>query len=183
MDREEVGKRFGANGVELSAHTPCAEDHLDIQGKQFTTNQYDENGNLIKEGEFEKKQAELVRPIGEYNCRHFVFSIVLGVNEPSYSKKQLENMKNDSLQKVTYNGKEYTKYQATQVQRRFETAIRQQKDRQIMAKSSGDLQEVGKAQQKITQLTREYNNFSKSVGLNTYKNRLTVSGYKRKKVK
>ena len=92
-------------------------------------------------------------------------------------------MKNDSLQKVTYNGKEYTKYQATQVQRRFETAIRQQKDRQIMAKSSGDLQEVGKAQQKITQLTREYNNFSKSVGLNTYKNRLTVSGYKRKKVK
>lgn len=165
--QEEVGKQFGANGVEISAHSPCAEDHLDIQGRQYS------------DEEFEKLNGELDRPIGTYNCRHFVFSIVMGVNEPNYSKKQLDDMRKESLEKVTYKGKEYTKYEATQVQRKFETAIRKQKDRQITSKASGDMIGVGKAQQKITQLTKEYNDFSKSVGLSTYKNKLSVSGYKR----
>lgn len=165
--QREVGERFGADGVEISAHFPCAEDHLDIQGKQYT------------EEEFEKLNSELDRPIGEYNCRHFVFSIVMGVSEPSFTKKQLRQYRNESLEKVTYKGKTYTKYEATQVQRQLETAIRKQKDRQIIAKASGDKTEIGLAQQKITQLTTEYNNFSKAVGLDVYKNRLTVSGYKR----
>lgn len=165
--QREVGERFGANGVEISAHFPCAEDHLDIQGKQYT------------EEEFEKLNSELDRPIGEYNCRHFAFSIVMGVSEPSFTKKQLKQYRNESLEKVSYKGKTYTKYEATQVQRRLETAIRKQKDRQIIAKASGDKTEIGLAQQKITQLTTEYNNFSKAVGLDVYKNRLTVSGYKR----
>lgn len=169
--QEEVGKDFGADGVEISAHFPCAEDHLDIQGEQYSNE------------EFEKINSELDRPIGTYNCRHFVFSIVLGVNEPNFDKKQLKDMKDDSLEKVEYEGKEYTKYEATQVQRKFETAIRQQKDRQIIARASGDMEEVGKAQGKISQLTSEYNNFSKVAGLDTYKNRLSVSGYRRIKAK
>lgn len=165
--QEEIGKDFGADGVELSAHYPCAEDHLEIQGKQYS------NEN------FEKLNNELDRPIGTYNCRHFVFSIILGVNEPSYTDKQLKEMKDESLEKISYEGKEYTKYEATQIQRKLETAIRQQKDRQIIAQASGDKEEVSKAQSRITQLTKEYNDFSNAAGLDTYKNRLTVSGYRR----
>ena len=117
-----------------------------------------------------------------YNCRHFVFSVILGVQEPAYSKNRLTRYKRYSQEKVSYKGKEYTKYDATQVQRRLETAIRQQKDRQIIARASGNKKEIGIAQEKISQLTTEYNNFSKSVGLDTYKNRLVVSGYHRVKV-
>lgn len=169
--QERVGEELGADGVEISAHVPCAEDHLDIQGKQYSNEK------------FEKINSNLDRPIGQYNCRHFIFSVILGVNEPSFSKNQLKNMKKDSLEKVSYKGKEYTKYEATQVQRKFETAIRQQKDRQIIARASGNMEEVGKAQQKISQLTSEYNNFSNTAGLDTYKNRLSVSGYRRIKAK
>jgi hypothetical protein len=165
--QEQIGEELGADGVEISAHSPCAEDHLHIQGQQFTKKQ------------FERINGDLERPIGEYNCRHFVFSIILGVQTPSYSKKMLRNFRNESLAKVNYNGKTYTKYEATQVQRQLETAIRKQKDRQIIARSSGDKEEIGIAQQKISQLTTEYNKFSKTAGLDTYKNRLTVSGYKR----
>ena len=165
--QEEVGKGFGANGVEISAHSPCAEDHLHIQGKQFS------------DKEFARINGDLERPIGEYNCRHFVFSIVMGVNQPSYTKKQLNQMEKESTTKIEYEGKTYTKYEATQVQRKLETAIRQQKDRQIIARASGDKEEIGLAQQKISQITSEYNKFSKVAGLDTYKNRLTVSGYKR----
>lgn len=162
-----VGRQFGADGVEISAHSPCAEDHLSIQGKQFSN------------AEFKKLNASLKRPIGEYNCRHFVFSIVLGVNQPSYSDKMLNQMNRESQSIIEYEGKKYTAYEATQVQRKLETAIRKEKDRQIIARASGDKDGVGQAQQNITTLTYKYNDFSKRAGLDTYKNRLSVSGYKR----
>ena len=169
--QEQIGKELNTNGIEISAHSPCAEDHLPIQGKQFSKK------------EFNKINGSLERPIGEYNCRHFIFSVILGVNQPSYTKKQLEQMEKESTAKIEYQGKAYTKYEATQVQRKLETAIRQQKDRQIIARASNDKEEIGLAQKKISQLTNEYNKFSNVAGLDTYKNRLTVSGYKRTKIK
>lgn len=165
--QEQVGEELGANGIEISAHSPCAEDHLDIQGQQYSKK------------EFEELNSELKRPIGELNCTHFIFSIILGVNQPSYTKKMLKDMREDSLSKVEYEGKTYTKYQATQVQRKLETEIRRQKDRQIIARASGDKQEIASAQKKISQLTDKYNDFSKKANLDTYKNRLSVSGYRR----
>ena len=168
--QKQVGRDFGADGVEISAHSPCAEDHLPIQGKQFSNK------------EFKKLNASLERPIGEYNCRHFVFSIVLGVNQPSYSDKMLNQMNRESQSIIEYEGKKYTSYEATQVQRKLETAIRKEKDRQIIARASGDKEGVGIAQSNITTLTQKYNDFSKNAGLDTYKNRLSVSGYKRTSV-
>ena len=165
--QEQVGRDFGADGVEISAHSPCAEDHLSIQGKQFSKK------------EFAKINGSLERPIGEYNCRHFVFSIVLGVNQPSYSQKMLNKMNRESQSVIKYEGKKYTAYEATQVQRKLETAIRKQKDIQIIARASGDKDGVGMAQKNITSLTNKYNDFSKKAGLDTYKNRLSVSGYRR----
>lgn len=165
--QKQVGRDFGADGVEISAHSPCAEDHLHIQGKQYSNK------------EFAKINGNLERPIGEYNCRHFVFSIVLGVNQPSYSNKILNQMNRESQSIIEYEEKKYTSYEATQVQRKLETAIRKEKDRQIIARASGDKEGVGTAQSNITTLTQKYNDFSKKAGLDTYKNRLSVSGYKR----
>jgi hypothetical protein len=165
--QKQVGREYGADGIEISAHSPCAEDHLPIQGKQYSN------------AEFKKLNASLERPIGEYNCRHFVFSIVLGVNQPSYSNKTLNQMNRESQSIIKYEGKKYTAYEATQVQRKLETAIRKEKDRQIIARASGDKDGVSIAQKNITTLTYKYNDFSKNAGLDTYKNRLSVSGYRR----
>ena len=165
--QKQVGREYGANGIEISAHSPCAEDHLPIQGKQYSN------------AEFKKLNASLERPIGEYNCRHFVFSIVLGVNQPSYTNKMLNKMNKESRSIIEYEGNKYTKYEATQVQRKLETAIRKEKDRQIIARASGDKDGVGIAQSNITKLTDKYNDFSKNAGLDTYKNRLAVSGYRK----
>lgn len=165
--QKQVGRDFGADGVEISAHSPCAADHLSIQGKQYSN------------AEFKKLNASLERPIGEYNCRHFVFSIVLGVNQPSYTQKMLDKMNRESQSIIEYEGKKYTAYEATQVQRKLETAIRKEKDRQIIARASGDKDGVGIAQSNITTLTQKYNDFSKNAGLDTYKNRLVVSGYRK----
>lgn len=175
--QEQIGEELGADGIEISAHFPCAEDHLDIQGRQFFAKEGETLDHLI-----DRINGGLDRPIGEYNCRHFMFSIISDVNLPSYTKSQLARYRKGSLQKVSYKGKEYTKYEATQVQRQLETAIRKQKDRQIIARASGDKEEIDLAQQKISQLTTEYNKFSRVAGLDTYVNRLSVSGYKPVKI-
>ena len=169
--QEQVGKEFGANGVEISAHGLCAPDHINIQGRQYSKK------------EFKKLNSTLTRPIGELNCTHFVFSIVLGISSPNYTKKQLEEFERESNSKVEYQGKTYTKYEATQVQRKLETSIRQQKDLQIIAKASGDKETIGLAQKNITNLTKEYKNFSEVAGLDTKMNRLRVVGYKRTSTK
>lgn len=165
--QEQIGNEIGADGVEISVHFPCAEDHLDVQGRQYSKER------------FGKVNSNLDRPIGEYNCRHFIFSIIMGIDEPQYSKNALFKMRQRNNETVEYEGKTYNKYECTQVQRRLETAIRKQKDRQIIARSSGDKDGIAKAQQKISQLTQKYNDFSKTAGLQTYKNRLSVTGYRR----
>ena len=165
--QEQVGKEFGADGVEVSFHVPCAEDHWFINGQQYSKK------------EFAKINGDLDRPVGTLNCRHFVFSIVLGVNQPEYSQEYIRKMRQQSKEKIEYDGKKYTPYEATQVQRRLETEIRRQKDRQIIARSSGDKQEIANAQQKISQLTSKYKDFSNKAGLDVYKSRLSVAGYKR----
>ena len=168
--QEQVGKEFGSNGVEISAHSPCAEDHIFIQGKQYSKKQ------------FEKINANLKRPIGTLNCTHFVFSIVLGVSSPNYTKKQLNQFKKESNEIIEYEGKKYTRYEATQVQRRLETKIRQQKDLQITSKASGNKEGVRTAQQNITSLTKKYKDFSEKSGLDTQMQRIRVVGYKRTNV-
>lgn len=169
--QEQVGKKFGADGVEISAHSPCADDHIPIQGNQYSKKQFEEINSNLK------------RPIGTLNCTHFVFSIVLGVSNPTYTKKQLNEFKKESESIVEYQGKKYTKYEATQVQRKLETSIRQQKDLQIIAKASGNKEAISKAQQNITYLTREYKKFSEVANLPTKMNRLRVIGYKRTSTK
>ena len=170
MDIEsQVGDQIGANGIEISAHFPCADDHLDIQGRRYT-----------KE-EFEKLNSNLMRPIGEYNCKHFIMPVVIGVDDPMYSQHRLWKWKQQSYEKIEYDGKRYTPYEATQMQRKLETAIRKQKDRQIIARASGDKEGIRIAQQKISELTTKYNDFSNAMNMDTYKNRLTVSGYRRVK--
>lgn len=169
--QQQIGDELGTDGVEISAHGMCAWDHLPYQGKQYTNKQ------------FEKIQESLDRPIGMWNCRHTVYRIILGVDLPAYTKEQLNGYKKDSLMKINYDGNTYTKYEATQVQRKLETAIRRNKDTQIIARASGIQSEINKSQQKINQLTQKYNDFSKKAGLPTYKERLSVSGYRKVKIK
>lgn len=174
--QNQIGEEIGANGIEISAHFPCAWDHLDIQGRRYIARDGETTDDVI-----DRVNSNLDRPIGEYNCKHFIMPIIVGVDEPMYSEHRLWKWKQMSNEEIEYEGKRYTPYEATQMQRKLETAIRQQKDRQIVARASGDKDGIRLAQQKITELNNKYNDFSKAMNMDTYKNRLTVSGYRRVK--
>ena len=112
------------------------------------------------------------------NCYHYVFSIILGVNKPQYSESELKHINAKNEIGFNFEGKKYTMYQGTQLQRQIETKIRTLKDRQILARASGETGKpmVIECQTKIRQLTEKYNELSKVSGLPPKANRLSVSG-------
>lgn len=168
--QKKFGEEFGADGIEISVHEHPAPDHADIQGHQYSNE------------EFEELNESLDRPIGTLNCYHYIFSIVLGVSQPEYTQEQLEQIKKDNDKGFEFEGKHYTLYEGTQLQRRIETKIRELKDRQIMSKAMGDTEAVGNCQRKITQLTHKYRELSNISGLKAKMQRMTVSEYRRMKV-
>ena len=184
----ETSKRFGqeynADGVEISVHTAPAPDHSDIQGKQFSNEEYEilENGGTAKDIKGNKYDGADKRHIGELNCYHKIFPIVIGVSKPQYTDEQLKKIQDDNKKGFEFEGKHYTNYEGTQLQRRIETEIRKAKDTQILAKASGDMELVGQSQDRITKLTHKYNDLCKVSGLLPKKIRMQVSGYRRIKV-
>lgn len=195
QNQELFGKEFDSDGVEISVHLNPAPDHTEAQGRQFSNDEYkklqttgvakDYTGkkiNLHKENKY-NKEANSFRPISEYNCYHYIFAIILGVSKPNYSEKELQDIINNSNKKVEIDGKEYTIYECTQLQRGLEKRIREQKDIQILAKASDNKELIADAQNKITQLTRKYKELSNISGLPTKMQRLRVSGYKRVAIK
>lgn len=169
--REKAGEEFGADGVEVSAHALCARDHIDIQGKQFTKK------------EFELRNEELRRHISTCNCKHYTFPIILGVSKPTYTDKELKQYKANSEKPVNINGREMTKYQATQAQRNIETSIRKEKDKYIFADTMGDTKMAEKIKNNINQLQSQYNSISQQAGLSPKMDRTYVPGYTGKQVK
>lgn len=185
-----IGEEIGADGVEISVHENPAIDHEKAQGRQFSNEEYQKLNNGLEAKDYTGKIITLdhdhkngYRPISELNCYHYIFSIVLGVSEPEYSDKQLQEIINRNNKGFELDGKQYTMYAGTQLQRNLERAIREQKDIQILAKTSDNMELVSQAQQKITQLTNKYKELSDLSGLPTKVNRLRVSGYRRTKTK
>lgn len=177
--QKSFGEEFGANGVEISHHKNAAPDHIDtIDGKQFST-KGDITINDTKYEDYDTVNNSLDRHVGELNCYHFPMQIVLGVSEPMYSKEQLEADKKANKDGFEFEGKHYTNYEGTQLQRQIETKIRQYKDRQIGAKAINDTDEVYHCQEKIEQLTNKYKELSDTSGLPTKIDRLRVDGYRK----
>ena len=177
--QKSFGEEFGADGIEVSHHKNSAPDHIDtVDGKQFST-----KGDVIVKGikyqDYDTVNNSLDRHVGELNCYHFTYQIVLGVSEPIYSKEQLEADKKANKDGFEFEGKHYTNYEGTQLQRQIETKIRQYKDRQIGARAIDNVEEVYHCQEKIRQLTNKYNDLHKVSGLPTKIDRLRVEGYKK----
>ena len=166
---DQLGNEYGADGVELSAHALCAEDHLPYQGRQFSRKA------------FERLQASLPRPIGMWNCKHTIFPVVLGVSEPAHSPEELAAYARNSREAIEIDGRVKTRCEWTQEQRRTEAAIRRQKDVANLAKASGDDVLRREAQSHINTLQEHYARISAGAGLTQQPERAAVAGFQRVK--
>jgi hypothetical protein len=160
--RYKQGEEFGANGVEVSSHDPCAPDHVDFQGRQYTyaewkTAEQGASGRLIGSGQ---------------NCTHVVWPVIVGVNVRSKTDAQLKAIKESSEEQITFKGvggQELTKsrYECTQYQRQMERSIRKQETAAYLNQKAGNEQAAKalKAQAKSARAT--YKSISEQMGLKT----------------
>lgn len=165
---KQAGEEFGADGVELSAHSPCAPDHLPYQGKQYSMKEYEE------------LQATLKRPIGEWNCRHFPYPILLGISRPANSKAELVEMERESNRKIEIDGKEYTRYECTQMQRKLETKLRYAREEKAIYQAAGQSDLVLEATEKMRILGNKYKEVSEKAGLPTRAERMRTFARRQK---
>lgn len=157
--------RYGATGWEIDAHSNSAPDHEPIQGKQYT------------DAEYEALNNSLVRRIGTLNCGHSAHPIVYGASVPQYTPEDLEEMRQKNEKGITFRGKHYTGYEATQKQRRLERAIRAQKRKILIDKATDDAEKLEPDQIKLQLLRQDYKAFSKAAGLRTQHERLEKVGF------
>ena len=116
---------FGVDLVEVSAHYGARPDHAEWQGQVYSrsgaTKGYDKFEDATGYGTLEG--------LCGVNCRHNFYPFFESISKRSYTDKQLEDMKNHT---VEYNGKQLTDYEAKQLQRRFERNIRTTKQELVM---------------------------------------------------
>lgn len=165
--RERQGKTFGADGVEVSHHEAPATDHQKIDGRQFSNE------------EFKRVNEALERHVGTCNCMHTTFPIILGISKPRYTDEQLKEAQERANRKIPYTDKAGKKryvnaYEATQLQRRQETRIRELKDERNAYKAKGDKEAEQMTRRKIKKEIAYYENLSAELGLKPKMNRTTV---------
>lgn len=107
------------------------------------------------------------------NCRHSWSSFVEGVMEPTYTQEYLDHI-DDGLG-CDFDGKHYSAYEATQMQRRLERTIKAQKELKNAYKSAGLNEDAQTANIKLRRLNTKYREFSKAAGLPEQRERTKVT--------
>jgi hypothetical protein len=165
--------------MEITAHAGARDkpgpnpwsSHKDWQGKVYSTRDNDIYPNVYKVcgwGEVDGLEG--------VNCRHHHFAWVEGVSERTYTDEELANIDPPPF---TYQGREYTHYEATQKQRQIETKMRDCKTRIIGAEASGDTETATTYRARLRALSKEYKQFSAEADLRTQPERARVEGFKR----
>lgn len=106
------------------------------------------------------------------NCRHRRFPWVEGVSERTYTDDQLKHI-DDGLG-CTYDGKTYTAYEATQMQRRVEREIRKLKREKAAYKAAGLHEDETAVNIRLRRLNAKYKAFSEEAGLPEQPERMRV---------
>lgn len=161
---EENAEKLGTNYFEVSWHSGARPTHQVWQGRVYS-----------------KEELESVCGLGTVtglcgaNCYHSYSPFTPGITPRTYTDEQLDQMNAEENEPVEYNGKTYTKYEATQRQRRLETTMRAQRQKiKLLEEGGADEQAIINARARYVKTSDEYVNFSKSVGLSQQWDRVTV---------
>lgn len=151
---------------EVSAHAGARDkpgpspwsSHKDWQGKVYSIRAGDIYPNI-----YDVCGLGAVDGLEGANCRHRRNVWVEGVSERTYTDEQLAHI-DDGLG-CTFEGKTYTAYEATQMQRRVERQIIKQKKLVTAYKASEQKDEYYAVKAKLARLNAKYKAFSEAAGL------------------
>ena len=173
--QETRANDLGWDLMELTAHGGARPEHANWQGKIVSLSG--------QRGYLSKKDIGYGTAIGfkGINCRHDWYPYYKG-SARTYTQKELNKWKNE---KVEYNGKKISMYEATQEQRKIERAIRQDKkelvaQQKLLTSKNKDIniEEVKTEIKNIQARQKEHNdilnNFLDQTGLRKDYSRLVI---------
>lgn len=174
-----IGEMMGDDAIELSAHLRSAPDHEPIQGRVFLNAEFAKMQSQQAFSDIDGRRYEAIkRPIGEWNCGHIGSSFNTQHSIRTYTDEQLKQFSEDNEKGCEINGKHYSTYEASQLMRKVETKIRQQKDIANAARDAGDETLRVECQRKINRLKQYYGSIAEASGLREQQQRLRVDGFK-----
>lgn len=167
--------------VEVTAHWNARPSHAEWQGLV-----YSRSGKNKSYPDFSVCGYGTGAGLLGWNCYHDFHPFFEGVSERLYTDEQLYDMKHNT---VTYNGREISGYEATQVQRGMERNIRESKRKLIaydegMKQSSGTLKSDFEFRhavesKRLSGLNKKLNDFCDQTGFVKQYDRSRVQGFGR----
>lgn len=160
---------------EVSAHIGARDkpgpspwsSHKDWQGRVYSVRTED-----IYPSIYEVCGLGAVDGLEGANCRHRRYPWVEGVSERTYTDEQLEHI--DDGHGCTFDGKDYTAYEATQMQRRIERTVRKLKREKAAYKAAGLHEDETAVNIRLRRLNAKYKAFSAEAGLPEQPERMRV---------
>lgn len=160
---------------EVSAHVGARDkpgpspwsSHKDWQGRVYSVRAGD-----IYQSIYDVCGLGAVDGLEGANCRHRRFPWVEGVSERTYTDEQLEHI--DDGHGCTFDGKDYTAYEATQMQRRIERTVRKLKREKAAYKAAGLHEDETAVNIRLRRLNAKYRAFSAEAGLPEQPERMRI---------
>ena len=107
------------------------------------------------------------------NCYHMYYPFFPGISVRNYTDEWLDEQNKKDNTPKSFDGKEYTAYEARQKQRKMETAMRAQRQKVKLMESGGaDKDEIMLHKAKYQTQLGEYARFSKRMGLKQQRERI-----------
>ncbi len=111
------------------------------------------------------------------NCYHSYSPFIPGISKRTYTDEELERMKQEELTPREYGGKQYTKYEALQRQRKLETTMRAQRQKIKLLETGGaNEDDIINARCRYRGTSAEYARFSKAMELPQQRDRVYIDG-------
>lgn len=155
-------EKLGTEHFEVAWHSGARPSHAVWHGKVWS-----------------KKELVTVCGLGTgpgllgWNCYHEYYPFVKGISERNWTDEWLAEENRKESTPKTFNGKEYTLYEAKQQQRKMETAMRAQREKVVLLKKGGaDPDDVMLARAKYQGQLNEYSRFCKKMGLTEERERI-----------
>lgn len=171
---EQSAEYLKTDYFEVSAHTGARDtgvgwqNHKAWQGRVYSVRAADRYPDI-----YEVCGLGQVDGLEGANCRHIRTAFVDGVMERTYTDEELAHI--DDGHDVTFEGRHYTAYEATQKQRQIERTVRRYRREKTAFESAGLSEDAQAAGVRIRRLQAQYRAFSKAAGLPEQRERMRVT--------
>jgi hypothetical protein len=165
---EQVARDLGTDSYEVTVHIGARPTHQVWEGQVWTM---DELHSVCGLG--------TVTGLHGANCYHDYNAFIPGVSVRTYTDDELKQIHEQENTPKTYNGKEYTTYEALQRQRQLETRARKyREDVHLLQKGEGSEDDILAKKARYQGTLQEYRRFSDKMNLPMQKERIYQDGLK-----